>query len=92
MGMLSAGLHRLSFMVSVMLLDGLVGFRPRHRHPRGKRHRGWSVLLPCCGCSGDQWGPRAAPSGGKVVEPSFPSRRHEKLLGGVLDHGVEAPL
>jgi hypothetical protein len=31
--------------------------------------------------------PRAASPGGRVTKASFPARRSEELLGGVLDHG-----
>jgi hypothetical protein len=55
--MLSMGLHQFSFLVSAMPVGGVVGFRPWLHHPRGKPCRGGSFLLPCCGCSGGEWGP-----------------------------------
>jgi hypothetical protein len=63
------------------LLGGVVGFRPW-----GKPHRGLSALLPCC-CSGGKRAARVAASRERVAEASFPTRRHEELLGGVLDRG-----
>jgi hypothetical protein len=81
------GLHLLSSMMSVELFEGEVGFQPRCRHPRGKHHRGQSILLPCCGCGKGERGPHAAPSGGRVAKASFPATLREELLGGVLNHG-----
>jgi hypothetical protein len=42
---------------------------------------------PCCGCGESEQRPRDEPSGGREAEASFPARRPEELLGGVLDHG-----
>jgi hypothetical protein len=51
------GLYQLSFVVSAMPFKGLVDFWPWLHHPQGKPCRGWSVLLPCCGCSGGKQAP-----------------------------------
>jgi hypothetical protein len=70
------GLRLLSFMMTVVLLEGNVGFWPRCHHPWGKHHHGMcgrSILLPGCSCGGGERGPRAMPSGGKEAEPSFPA-------------------
>jgi hypothetical protein len=45
------------------------------------------VLHPWCSCVGSVRGPRATPSGGREAKASFPTQRHEELLGGVLNHG-----
>jgi hypothetical protein len=43
-GMLSTGLRRLSFVVSAMMLGGVIGFWPRHR-------RLWGETLSWLECS-----------------------------------------
>jgi hypothetical protein len=73
--MSSMGLRPLPFVTNMASLGGEVGFRPRRRYPWGKPHRGlqgWSILHPLVGCGGSERGPRAAPSGGRVAEASFP--------------------
>jgi hypothetical protein len=89
------GLHRLSFVVSVTPLGGVVGFRSWSRRPQGKPHRGWSVLLPCCGYGGDERGPRATPS--REGWPKLPSPldvvSNSLVESSIVARcGVEAPL
>jgi hypothetical protein len=92
--MLSMGLHRLSFMVSVMLLGGVVGFWPWNCRPRGKPCRGWSVLLPCCGCSGGKLAPMLRHLGegwSKIPSPLDVVRNSSVESSIVASCGVDAP-
>jgi hypothetical protein len=70
-GMPSTSFHLLSFVMSMTPFEGEVGFRPQDRRPRGKHHRGQSVLLPCCCCGGGERAPALClPREGRLKLPS----------------------
>jgi hypothetical protein len=81
--------------VSMMSLRGLVGFRPRHRHPQGKHHCGQSVLLSCRSCSGREWAPVLRHLGERWLKLPFllDAVRNSSGESSIMARcGVQAPL